>query len=292
MKGELIVKADSVDLAVEQACAQLEKSRDEIQIEILNEPKKSLFGKIKEQAEVKFTYDEENKKENKKETSDNIDDIVEYKTKIATEYLEEILSALGIINLEQEINYRDGYVEIILKATNIGIAIGRRGETLDAIQYLVSLVANRCEGDYVRFIIDSGNFRKKREETLKALANKIARKAIKTGRNTTLEPMNPYERRIIHSVITNIEGVYSKSIGDEPNRKVVVIWEGHRSDYKRGKPKYNDSAKPKRSEPKYDRNYEIPKDVSNSPSTYDFEKEFLKNSRKEQKLYTKIDLDD
>lgn len=288
MKGELIVKADSVDLAVEQACAQLEKSRDEVQIEVLNEPKKSLFGKIKEQAEVKITYDEENEKE----TLNNIDDIVEYKAKIATKYLEEILSALGIINLEQEINYRDGYVEIILKATNVGIAIGRRGETLDAIQYLVSLVANRCEGDYVRFIIDSGNFRKKREETLKALANKIARKAIKTGRNTTLEPMNPYERRIIHSVITNIEGVYSKSIGDEPNRKVVVIWEGQRKDYKRSRPKYSDSAKPNRSETKYDRNYEIPKDVSNSPSTYDFEKEFLKNSRKEQKLYTKIDLDD
>ncbi|MDE6103981.1 MAG: single-stranded DNA-binding protein, partial [Oscillospiraceae bacterium] len=100
--------------------------------------------------------------------------------------------------------------------------IGRRGETLDALQYLSSLVANRIEGDYIRISLDSCGYREKREETLKSLAERISEKVLKNGRSTVLEPMNPYERRIIHSVVSKIDGVNSKSIGEEPYRKIVI----------------------------------------------------------------------
>ena len=119
----------------------------------------------------------------------------------------------------------DRTVVIHLDGESIGSVIGKRGETLDSLQYLVCLVANRLrrrEGDYVRFTMNAGNYREKREETLRALATRMAKKALKTGRPVALEPMNPYERRIIHAVITDIEGVTSKSTGEEPNRKVII----------------------------------------------------------------------
>ena len=100
--------------------------------------------------------------------------------------------------------------------------IGRRGETLDALQYLSSLVANRIEGDYIRVSLDSCGYREKREETLKGLAERISEKALKTGKSTVLEPMNPYERRIIHSALQSDPYVTTHSEGEEPYRKVVI----------------------------------------------------------------------
>ena len=100
--------------------------------------------------------------------------------------------------------------------------IGRRGETLDAIQYLVSLVANRNEGEYTRVSINVGNYRQKREETLRSLAKRNAARVLKNGRNVVLEPMNPYERRIIHTAVQEVEGVVSHSIGSDSDRRVVI----------------------------------------------------------------------
>ncbi len=141
----------------------------------------------------------------------------------AEKYLLEIFEKMGLKDVQVRFEQTENRTVLIhIDGGDIGTVIGKRGETLDAIQYLVSLVANRQEGEYVRFTINAGNYREKREETLRALAQRMARKVLKTGRPAALEPMNPYERRIIHAVVTEIDGVYSKSSGEEPNRKVVI----------------------------------------------------------------------
>lgn len=145
--------------------------------------------------------------------------------------------------------------------------IGRRGETLDALQYLSSLVANRIEGDYIRVSLDSCGYREKREETLKGLAERISEKALKTGKSTVLEPMNPYERRIIHSVVSKIEGVNSKSIGEEPYRKIVIASDNPR--------KYNN----KRRKSGNDNNKKIDEPMSFDYKT-SFEKDYKNQSLK------------
>ena len=103
-----------------------------------------------------------------------------------------------------------------------GVLIGRRGDTLDAIQYLTSLVVNKGKAEYIRVVIDTENYRKKREDTLVKLANRMAAKVEKSGRRMVLEPMNPYERRILHSTIQNHPGVESLSEGEDPYRRVVI----------------------------------------------------------------------
>ncbi len=116
-----------------------------------------------------------------------------------------------------------------------GTIIGRRGETLDSIQYLASIIANRGREEYTRIMLDSNGYRVKRRKTLEQLAEKIAKNVLRSGRSTTLEPMNPYERRIIHSKIAEIEGVVSHSVGEDPYRKVVVAVPGGRGGYNRGR---------------------------------------------------------
>lgn len=124
---------------------------------------------------------------------------------------------------------------IVLEGKHLGTIVGRRGETLDALQYLTMLVANRGEGEYQRITLNIGDYREKREKTLRSLARRMANQALKTGRNMTLEPMNPYERRIIHTAVQDVKGVTSWSVGDEPNRRVVIGTEkGKRSGNNRG----------------------------------------------------------
>ena len=144
------------------------------------------------------------------------------KPEVAAEYVKNILLAMGLDQITVTHTVKDNVLNIKLEGDVSGAAIGRRGETLDAIQYLAGLTANRGEGDYMRIVLDSGNYRDKRRGTLEQLAKKLANGVIKTGRSTTLEPMNPYERRIIHSTIAEIKGVTSASTGEEPNRCVVI----------------------------------------------------------------------
>ncbi len=147
---------------------------------------------------------------------------IDKKLEISKEYLRNILSAMDINQIEFEVQKSEDGAVINLVGENLGVIIGRRGETLDSIQYLVSLAANRIDSGYYRIAIDCGDFRAKRRQTLIELAEKIAQSVIKNGRSTTLEPMNPYERRIIHAVISEKDGVVSRSVGDEPYRKVVI----------------------------------------------------------------------
>lgn len=137
-------------------------------------------------------------------------------------YVERILRIMGIGDVKVTPKYYEDNVCLQLTGTGLGVIIGRRGETLDSIQYLSSLVANRGEGDYIRINIDSGNYREKRERTLEALARKLANTAVRTGKSTTLEPMNPYERRVIHGAVSRVKGATSSSIGVDPNRRVVI----------------------------------------------------------------------
>lgn len=137
-------------------------------------------------------------------------------------YVENILTIMGIQDVKVNPKYYEDNVCLQLSGTGLGVIIGRRGETLDSIQYLSSLVANRGEGDYIRINIDSGNYREKRERTLEALARKLANTAVRTGKSTTLEPMNPYERRVIHGAVSQVKGATSSSIGVDPNRRVVI----------------------------------------------------------------------
>ena len=137
-------------------------------------------------------------------------------------YVERMLGIMGIQDVKVTPRYYEDNVCLQLAGTGLGVIIGRRGETLDSIQYLSSLVANRGEGDYIRVNIDSGNYREKRERTLEALARKLANTAVRTGKSTTLEPMNPYERRIIHGAVSQVKGATSTSVGVDPNRRVVI----------------------------------------------------------------------
>ena len=134
-----------------------------------------------------------------------------------------------IIHYVMRRRYRNGKRSSIIESNNNGTIIGRRGETLDAIQYLCSIIANKGDKDYYRITIDCLGYRSKRKETLEQLAAKVAKSVLRTGRSQPLEPMNPYERRVIHSAISKIEGVSSRSVGEEPYRKIIISSNNPRS---------------------------------------------------------------
>lgn len=143
------------------------------------------------------------------------------KMQVASEYINSILDKLGL-DVKAEAQLTEIGVEIELSGEDAGALIGRRGDTLDALQYLTSMVANRGDRDYLRIALDTCGYREKRKKALQELAQRIAKSVLRTGRSVSLEPMNPYERRIIHSTVTEIEGVSSHSSGEEPNRKVII----------------------------------------------------------------------
>ena len=144
----------------------------------------------------------------------------------AFNYVKEVVAKMGIDNVEITAHQFEKAVVIKVDGEGAGSVIGKRGETLDALQYLCGLCANRCEGDYCRVILDAGNYRMKRKQTLQQLARRLANNAVKSGRSITLEPMNPYERRIIHATVSEVKGATSMSLGDEPQRYVVISAEG------------------------------------------------------------------
>ncbi|MGI6279877.1 MAG: RNA-binding cell elongation regulator Jag/EloR [Acutalibacteraceae bacterium] len=139
----------------------------------------------------------------------------------AVAYIKTILASLGCENVSIKVASRENGSLIMLDGEDLSVLIGRRGETLDALQYLAGLVANSGGGHY-KIAINIGNYRERREETLIALAKRMAKQALETGKCRTLEPMNPYERRIIHTAIQEIEGVESASFGEDANRRVVI----------------------------------------------------------------------
>lgn len=204
LKREATATGRTVEEAITAACGMLGADRDNVDFEILELPSKRLLGLLgATEAKVRVTLEE----------------TVESR---AREFLTGILERMKLENITVDSQETEAGVAFNLTGEGLGLIIGHRGETLDALQYLVSLVANRGRQQYRRITLDTGNYREKREKTLTALARRIALSAVKSRRSTTLEPMNPYERRIIHTAVQGVPGASSWSIGDEPNRRVVI----------------------------------------------------------------------
>ena len=143
----------------------------------------------------------------------------------ASAYIKDVMTKLGCENVTVSAAEVDGAIYLQLDGEKLGVVIGRRGETLDALQYLTSLAANTGSG-YQKVTLNIGNYREKREQTLVSLAKRVSDQVLRTGRSRTLEPMNPYERRIIHTAVQEIEGVSSNSVGEGSGRRVVISPEG------------------------------------------------------------------
>lgn len=234
MLKEIIVKAASVEEAIEQGAKELGVAPAQCMHEVL-ETQQKLFSKKLKYALVKVSAECESEAlpkevaepaefmEEQEMQSDG--DSRAKKISVAKDYLAGILSSMGLSSIDMEVTEdKDGAV-ITFSGDNVAVLIGHHGDTLDSLQYLVALACNRIDGEYFRITLDCGGYRGRREETLRALAARLAAKVKKSGRPQLLEPMNPYERRIIHSVVSEIQGVYSKSKGEEPNRRVVILSE-------------------------------------------------------------------
>ncbi|HHV38369.1 MAG TPA: protein jag [Tepidimicrobium sp.] len=196
----------TVDEAVKVALEELDATERDIHVEVLEEPSRGLFGLIGgKDATVKVTV---------------VNDPVEK----AQKFIDDLLSYMNIngsCSIEKKglcLN-----IDIIdVNSSDMGIIIGKRGNTLDAIQFLTSLTVNRDRDEYIKVLIDVKGYRKRREETLIRLANRMGKKAKYSDRPIKLEPMNPYERRIIHSALQYKDGINTYSEGEEPYRRVVI----------------------------------------------------------------------
>lgn len=211
-----------------------------------NKPEKKQEKKPEKKVETKKQEVKEPVKEEKKAEEPELKETNLYgKT---AEYITSIVKSLGMENCTITEKSNDEEISFELDCgDDYGIIIGKRGETLDAIQYLARMVANKGNSSYKRVSINVGNYRAKREETLRILARKTAMKAVRQGRNISLEPMNPYERRIIHTAVQEIEGATSHSIGSDLDRRVVISpVEGARSNGGRGRNNRNGGRREKR----------------------------------------------
>ena len=212
MKKEIIVSAKSVEEAVAKAVLELgAPSEDKIEYTVLEDAKKGFLGIGASDAKISATYTVGGEAN-------------------AFEFVKTLLENMSI---DAEVTMTDGETgekRITVSGESAAILIGHHGETLDSLQYLASLAANKkVDGkkeDYVRITVDVEGYRAKREETLRALARRMAARVQKYKKSVMLEPMNPYERRIIHSEIQNIAGVSTNSIGSENNRKIVIFLDG------------------------------------------------------------------
>ena len=278
MIKEAIGFGATVDEAKENAIANLGASDfDDIQFEIISLPKKKVLGmfggnkaEVKAFVEVPDLKPKKEKKENpqkakakpvvkEEKAKPEVKAVKEYGDAVdaseidaescagkAVAYVKETLALMGCGEIDIKVASRENGSLISIDGEDLSIVIGRRGETLDALQYLAGLAANNGGGHY-KISLNIGNYREKREETLINLANRISAQVLKTGKSRTLEPMNPYERRIIHTAVQAIEGVVSNSFGEGNGRRIVISVEG--AEVK--PPRFNDrrrSGRPSRSQ--------------------------------------------
>lgn len=195
--------AKSTDEAIQLALEELGVGIDMVEVEILEEASKGLFGILGgKEARVAVT-------------------LKASASSAAKSFLDDLFFAMGM-NVNVDIEEGNNALDINLSGDDMGIIIGKRGDTLDAIQYLTSLAVNKVDGPYMKVSLDTENYREKRKEALESLAYRIAEKVTRTGRRHTFEPMNPYERRIIHATLQDHESVHTYSVGEEPNRKAVI----------------------------------------------------------------------
>ena len=212
MKKEVITTAKTIEEAVALAVTELgAPDVNKIEYTVLEEPKKGLFGIGSANAKISATYTvggEQN----------------------AFDFINTLLKDMSIAADVTMTDGENGEKRINISGESAAILIGHHGDTLDSLQYLANLAANKRvdskKEEHVKITVDVEGYRAKREETLRALARRMAAKVQKYKKSVMLEPMNPYERRIIHSEIQNIEGVSTNSIGSENNRKIVIFLEG------------------------------------------------------------------
>jgi len=207
MKKQVTAQGKSVEAAIEAGALELGVSVDKVEYEVLTAPKKGFLGLGEVMAKVIVSY-------------------TPSPAQIALDFVRTLLTDMDL-DAEADMEESDGAALIKINGDGAGILIGHHGDTLDSLQYLAGLAANKRserenEDDYTKITVDIGEYRAKREETLRALARRMAGRVKKYGRSIVLEPMNPYERRIIHSEIQGISGVTTNSIGSENNRKIVI----------------------------------------------------------------------
>ena len=215
MKKDMIVTAKTVEEAKSKAAAELGIAEEEIEFTVLDEGKRGFLGLGATDAKVQASY-----------TVGGAD--------IAVEFIRKIVSDMELnLTVGKKAGTNDDTV-ITVDGEGAGLLIGHHGETLDALQYLANLAANKKvkgeKRDYVKISLDVEGYRAKREEALRALARRMAAKVVKGKKSVMLEPMNPYERRIIHSEVQGIEGVSTNSIGSENNRRVVMFLDDSKAD--------------------------------------------------------------
>ena len=194
----------TVEDAVMEAAIKLETTSDRMEYEVLEKGSNGFLGIGSKPARIRARK--------VMETAER-----------AEKFLMDVLEAMDLkATVSMEENKEERTLDIDLAGDDMGVLIGKRGQTLDSLQYLVSLVVNKGEDDYIRVKVDTENYRQRRKDTLENLAKNIASKVRRTGKPVTLEPMNPYERRVIHSALQNDRYVETHSEGEEPFRKVVV----------------------------------------------------------------------
>ena len=243
---ENIFTGKTVEEAVKVGLETLGVKESDVTVEVLDDGKKRLIGS--KPAQVKLTVIERTDGER------------------AVEFLEGLFPLIGE-EVHAELKGEDEKIVIELTATSVKNIIGRRGEVIDAVQTLAGAVANIGRKDYKRVVVDCENYREDREETLKRVANKLAAKAVRLGKRVRLEPMNPYERRIIHSALVDNPDVTTKSEGKEPARFVVIIPKNMRTYDKRdrngrndrGRGKYGDRSRGGYNKPRYGERKPYPK---------------------------------
>ncbi|ABW20402.1 RNA-binding cell elongation regulator Jag/EloR [Alkaliphilus oremlandii] len=193
----------TVEEAIVLGLKELNKTREQVEVEVLELPTKGFLGILGSKlAKVKLT-------------------VLDRPEDSARVFLEDLFKAMDL-EVKMAIQQKDDTLTINIEGPQMGVIIGRRGQTLDSLQYLVSLVVNKTSDKYVKVFVDTENYRQKREETLVRLAAKMAGKVRKVGKTIALEPMNPYERRIIHASLQSNPYIQTYSEGEEPFRKVVI----------------------------------------------------------------------
>ncbi len=209
----------TVDEAVELALKELQTSIDNVKIEVIDEPSKGLLGLLgSKQARVRVTLLEEEQQTPEHSVEEMSDDEMQV---VIREFLTSILIEMGI-KPEIEILVEEDTFFTNVEGEGLGLLIGKRGQTLEAVQYLTNIVANRHSGKRTRVIIDAEGYRKRREEVLQQLANRLAHRVERNGESVMLEPMTAHERKIIHTALQNNPRVLTRSEGEEPNRKVII----------------------------------------------------------------------
>lgn len=200
---KLITSGKSVEAAIAVGLSQLNTTRDRVKIQVLEQPSKGFFGFIGSKAA--------------KVELERLPDVLEE----TLMFLKDVFLSMNlIVEIEQEEN-KEGLI-LNLKGSDLGILIGRRGQTLDSLQYLVNIVANRYSEKHLRIILDAENFRGRRRSTLQQLAMRLASRVIRTRSEVILEPMPPLERKVIHSQLQDHPKVKTYSKGEDPNRRVVI----------------------------------------------------------------------